>query len=137
MPRGSWGKRIAAILFLVVFLQILRLFWGAFWPEQTFCNAGGPFGSALPFSLLLLSGALAFVFLGVQWHQGRETQGAGAWLLILSGGASNLGERLAYGCVTDYFHFIFFFNLADVFLTFGVAGLLWQWYDRRVTRHEI
>jgi signal peptidase II len=47
--------------------------------------------------------------------------------LVLSGGISNLLERVMYGVVVDYFQFLFvdfaIFNIADVMITCGVLLL--------------
>ncbi|MBI4812323.1 signal peptidase II [Candidatus Falkowbacteria bacterium] len=49
-------------------------------------------------------------------------------LAIILGAASNLLDRFKYGYVIDYLDLKYFtvFNLADVMIVAGVAGLLWS-----------
>lgn len=52
--------------------------------------------------------------------------------LIVGGALGNLVDRIAYGAVADFFHFHvgsfswYVFNLADVAIVAGVAGLLYE-----------
>ena len=52
--------------------------------------------------------------------------------LVIGGALGNLVDRLVYGKVADFFHFYGFgydwyvFNIADVAITFGVVGLLYD-----------
>ncbi len=56
-----------------------------------------------------------------------------AYILILSGAISNLIDRLLYGGVLDYFDFIAFptFNIADVYITFGVIFILKDVFSKK------
>ena len=48
-----------------------------------------------------------------------------AWILILAGALSNIGERIALGDVRDFIHFFWgYFNFADVYIVVGVIILL-------------
>lgn len=58
--------------------------------------------------------------------------------LIIGGAAGNIADRIIYGAVVDFIslhidtHYWYIFNLADVWITFGVITLLWDgWF-----RHE-
>jgi signal peptidase II len=52
--------------------------------------------------------------------------------LIIGGAAGNLADRIRFGAVADFFSFHvasfywYIFNLADVAIVAGVAGLLWD-----------
>jgi lipoprotein signal peptidase len=60
------------------------------------------------------------------WSQSR---GVG---FIFIGGLSNWLDRLQYGGVIDMFNgFVFWFNLADVFITFGVIVLIYETLHER------
>ena len=49
-----------------------------------------------------------------------------AFFLVLTGGISNLLQRLTLGCVKDHYSFfsLFYFNLADIAVSLGVALLV-------------
>lgn len=53
--------------------------------------------------------------------------------LIIGGGASNLIDRIRLGYVVDFIDLKFWpvFNLADVFITVGVLGVLYGYLRRR------
>jgi signal peptidase II len=96
----------------------------------------GPFGQ----TILLAIKAIAVVILGV-WMARSGTKLAVIGLgLIIGGAIGNAIDRLTYGAVVDFalFHVQFrgktynwyVFNLADVAIVAGVAGLL---YDTFVT----
>ena len=52
--------------------------------------------------------------------------------LVIGGGLGNLGDRLLYGQVADFFHFYAFgyhwyvFNIADVAVTLGAAAIIYE-----------
>lgn len=72
-------------------------------------------------SILLV---LIFFFLR-SCRQGNYVK-AFCFLLVILGGASNLCDRLQFGYVIDYLDLKYFtvFNLADVMIVAGMAGLL-------------
>lgn len=55
------------------------------------------------------------------------------FILIFAGGVSNLIDRLRFGYVVDFINLTFLptFNLADVFITIGVLGIIYENYIRR------
>jgi len=115
---------LLAVLFSFLILQKSGVYFG-----ESLCNAGGPWGIDFPLEVLIgvEIAALVFIFFWLFFFaQGKNM----LWgTLLFSGGVSNLFERLSFGCVTDYIHvFSWFpvFNLADVFLTVAVLGLLWE-----------
>lgn len=79
----------------------------------------------------LTMGLAAWLIAGAQ-KQSKLLR-AGLWLAV-GGGAGNLYDRIAYGCVIDFIEptFVRFavFNLADVFVCAGVvlaaAALVWE-----------
>ena len=52
--------------------------------------------------------------------------------LVIGGGLGNLGDRLLYGRVADFFHFYAFgydwyvFNIADVAVTLGAVAIIYE-----------
>lgn len=122
-----FGRGILSILFLFTFLQGVRFFVNRSFPEATGCNFGSVFGAPVPGIILITFGICALLILAVQWWKESEWKKGMAWLLLIGAGFSNLWERIQYGCVSDYFHLGFSFNMADTLLTFGVIVLLWRW----------
>lgn len=48
-----------------------------------------------------------------------------SWILIFSGATVNILERIILGYVRDYFHILYgYFNLADVYISFGLVFIL-------------
>ncbi|MXN66155.1 signal peptidase II [Stappia sp. GBMRC 2046] len=89
-------------------------------------------GSATGQILLAAFTVVATVLL---WVWGARTSGKVAAIslgLIVAGAIGNGIDRLAYGAVADLFHFHigtfswYVFNLADVWIVAGVAGLLYD-----------
>lgn len=120
--------RTAGLLLAVLLSFLILQKFGAYF-GGSLCNAGGPWGTDFPLEVLIgvEIAALIFIFFWLLFFaQGKNM----LWgTLLLAGGLSNLFERLSFGCVMDYIHaFSWFpvFNLADVFLTVAVLGLLWE-----------
>lgn len=88
--------------------------------------------SALGLALLVGVTAAAIVFLAWWLWRARAPVAAVSLGLILGGAIGNLIDRLAYGAVFDFAHFHigsfswYIFNLADVWIVAGVAGLLYD-----------
>jgi lipoprotein signal peptidase len=53
-------------------------------------------------------------------------------LIIIFGSANNLFDRVKYGFVVDYLYLnrMFIFNLSDVLIVLGSAGLVWLYFKR-------
>ena len=82
--------------------------------------------------VLLAVTTAATLFL-VVWLWRAQTRLSGLALGLIIGGAIGNGiDRMAYGAVADFFHFHvgtfswYVFNLADVAIVAGVAGLLYD-----------
>ena len=78
----------------------------------------------------------ATLFLGVWMWRATTALTAASLGLIVGGALGNLIDRLAYGAVADFFHFHvgqfswYVFNIADVAIVAGVAGLLYESFVR-------
>ena len=78
----------------------------------------------------------ATLFLGVWMWRATTALTAVSLGLIVGGALGNLIDRLAYGAVADFFHFHvgqfswYVFNIADVAIVAGVAGLLYESFVR-------
>jgi signal peptidase II len=99
------------------------------------------FAFSLPLSGWLLYGVYVVVmiilirYLVASWYQLSGLQRC-AWVLILAGAVSNIGERVVLGYVRDYFYvYSGIFNIADLYIFLGVGMLLYwelrQWYRSR------
>ncbi len=86
-------------------------------------NTGASFGFFQGYNAALFVVGLA-ILLGVYWYRDRLPVLA-SWLII-TGGTSNLTDRLVYGYVVDYINIGWWpvFNVADMMLSVGVAVVL-------------
>lgn len=132
----------AALILLVVFDQVTK-FTAARLIAPSECvellpflslvnvaNTGAAFGilKSLGNTFFIGLSAAAIVFLLVLILRGHKSM---ALILLLAGAAGNLLDRLICGYVRDFidlhaggFHWPAF-NMADSYLTLGMAGLLW------------
>ena len=79
----------------------------------------------------------ATIFLAVWMWRAPTALTALSLGLIVGGALGNLVDRIAYGAVADFFHFHvgqfswYVFNIADMAIVAGVAGLLYESFFRR------
>jgi signal peptidase II len=100
-------------------------------------NTGAAFGMWKNASegLAVFSALSALFIIGYIARGGREgVPHASAWALIAGGALGNLYDRVVYGHVVDYLDFRVWpvFNLADAFITCGVAWIFWKYASRSV-----
>ena len=90
---------------------------------QRVANTGASFGFFQGYNAALFVAGMA-ILLAVFWY--REHLPSMATWLIITGGASNLVDRVVYGHVVDYINIGWWpvFNLADAMLSVGVAIVL-------------
>ena len=89
-----------------------------------------PVGSST--GLILMLSLQLLLCLGIAFYAWSVSKSRMVWplLLLLSGALANLVDRFFYGAVTDYLDFYVesshwpAFNLADVWITLGVVGLI-------------
>jgi signal peptidase II len=86
---------------------------------------------SLPFHGFWLNAIICLIILLLIYYLARAWWGGGSitaisLFTIIMGAASNLLDRLKYGFVVDYLDLKYFtvFNLADIMIIAGVAGLL-------------
>jgi len=121
---------LESFLFVAFFLFLFQAlsFWIRTSGEGVVCNSGGSFG--IPVNSVFLSSVLVVVlgFFFFVWWKKREESTCFWWLLIFTAGASNMGERLFFGCVFDYIHLPLGLvgNAADIALAASVVFLLWR-----------
>lgn len=93
--------------------------------------------SRLGWAMLVAVTLAATGFLSVWMWRATTALTAASLGLIVGGALGNLVDRLAYGAVADFFHFHvgqfswYVFNIADVAIVAGVAGLLYESFIRR------
>ena len=103
-------------------------------------NPGVAFGLGAdqPAAVVLAVTALVLVALGVSAWRGR-LGGAIPASLVLGGGLANFADRAVGGGVVDLFDLGWWpvFNLADVFITVGVALLMVGSFGPEPDRHQV
>lgn len=119
---------VLSVAFFVVCLQGLSWLGHQYQPVLSVCNASGPFGIGLTPAIFYMAFFVALFFFGRAWWTAEDQFQAWWWLLIIAAGASNVIERLFYGCVYDFLQlpWLPLFNGADVVLTVSVVFLLWR-----------
>lgn len=137
-PTRSQLYFLAGIFLWLGVLQIVMLGYLAF-SSSVACNSLGAW--PLPDLPFLGNGFITFIFtlgLGIAGWQMIKPESdqrvftgftIGAWALIVGSGLSHTLERLASGCVLDYWYFHlgkvgFYFNLGDAALTGAVVFLI-------------
>ena len=116
----GWGL---VFLFLIVLDQLVKDL-----TARQFLNYQFAFSLPLPAWLMYLLYALIlgtiFIYCGKNFSEFHWQQ-ALAWLLIIAGAVSNIGERIILGYVRDYVYiFTGVFNLADGYIIAGIIILL-------------
>lgn len=132
MLRTLWTAlwRVAA---LVAVLQLLSILAVQVFSQSVVVNDRALFGLIHRFDFIIVLAVIASFILVRSWHEmpGRSFQ----WglLLIVSGGLSNLLDRLIHGGVIDIFRFfdLFIFNAADLLITIGVGMILLTWWQTK------
>lgn len=89
-------------------------------------NAGGVFSVELPSWFILVMSLLALIFITYGWYYYASIRGEGHSLIrlglvfLLSGGISNLWDRLHAGAVIDYISFYnLHINVSDIYILTG------------------
>lgn len=118
-------KITAFLVFLIIFDQLTKSAAQSF--LQPHLNTGSILGlyiGKLPlFSLLIACLALVILLSDII----RKKQVGFGEILILSGGLSNIIDRLIRPGVVDWIPFFgLWFNLADTFIAVGVAFIIWN-----------
>lgn len=110
------------------FLQTSPLAWG---PIQLVwhTNPGIAFSINLPISLAVILIVILLVILIRLWWRSGSARWEYQWglLLVISGGISNLWDKLRWGAVRDFVAIgpLPVFNLADVWIFIGVILIIW------------
>ena len=119
-------KNFALLLFAaLIFIDQLSKFairhFGGFY----ICNAGIAFGIRI-FPIIIYAIWIIIIALLLYYFYKKHSLLNLSSLLLLSGGISNLIDRFAFGCVTDFIdlHLWPIFNLADIFIFLGAIILL-------------
>lgn len=123
----SFAASLLAAVIAEHFLTERVALLGSFAGLQLSHNTGVAFGVTFPPLLqsLLITAALVIVA-RLAWTTARTAGERIAFGMILGGALGNIADRLADGRVTDFFQVGTFpiFNVADSFVTIGVALLL-------------
>lgn len=115
---------------LIVIDQVVKWFVLRSQEIESLCNYGIAMGIILPqVAFVILWGAIMMcvIYFWIQRISEKFFVQL-PYILILSGGVSNIIDRFYYGCVVDYIPFLSIssFNIADAFITMGAVIILWQ-----------
>lgn len=109
---------------LVLFDQASKFLVLKFLPHASTVNQGGAFSlTSGKINYIYISILSLAVFVLLVWLFDKKIQNSIGYVLILSGGISNLLDRVTYGGVVDFFSSNFWptFNFADAFITIGAV----------------
>lgn len=123
-PFGFWF----AIGALLIFADQASKRWASIYAETLFLNDKFAFSLPLPVIVMYAIYAAALFTAGyyirINWHALDSASRVG-WLLILSGGISNVGERIYFGYVRDFIPVANgIVNLADIYILAGIVLIL-------------
>lgn len=114
-------------LALIMLDQLIKYFVFHAQTIEFLCNYGVIFGITLPFVFFIVVWIVdAAVILGFWFYKRNESFFVQLpFVLIAAGGASNMIDRIFYGCVVDYIPLLMIssFNFADALISVGV--FLW------------
>ena len=107
-------------------------------------NTGAAFGmfSGSTFKIIMIT-LLLIIYLFYDMHKNFDKKLNVIFnILILSGAIGNLIDRVFRGYVVDFVSFILFnrqmpvFNIADIFITFGVIGLIFVMFKEEKNERD-
>lgn len=90
------------------------------------------FSLAFPLDIVIILSLVALVVF--VWMYYTKSLYMEAFILLVAGTIGNMYDRIVYDGVRDFLVLPewFIFNLADVWLTLGMLGLLlYQWYEKK------
>jgi signal peptidase II len=93
----------------------------------TTCNPASAWGLIHDQTLILVAGLVLLFIIGYFWYTAKDSKIRIGLSLVFLGGVMNLGERVYYGCVTDYIKLVSWwpsFNFADVLIVAGIILIL-------------
>ncbi len=113
---------------LIAIDQIVKWFVLQSQEIESMCNYGIAMGIILPQIIFVILWGVIMMCVIYFWLQKISEKFfiQLPYILILSGGVSNIIDRFYYGCVVDYIPFlnISSFNIADAFITIGAVLIL-------------
>lgn len=126
-PKKAPALLCGLFAFFVLFDQLVKKVVVAQGEGAFLCNYGVAFGLVLPQMLFVVLWGVIMIFVLYYWfvHKKEKFSVQIPFVLIASGGISNMIDRLYYGCVIDYVPFLSIssFNFADMLISFG--AFLW------------
>jgi signal peptidase II len=95
------------------------------------CNAGIGLGFGMPQILIIVLSIVIFAAI-IFWYRSHCKEDTlwchVAFAALLAGALSNFGERIIFGCVTDFIPFfgLWTMNLADAYISIGLVIFMWH-----------
>ena len=119
-------RRLVLILLAVCADQLSKILVLKYYPSLASINHNGSFSMAWGVDYLYVSVISLLIFLVLIYFLEREISQKIGFALIVSGGISNIIDRVRLGGVVDFLHSPFWptFNVADSFITIGAALII-------------
>lgn len=115
---------IIGLAFLDQLIKYIVRFFGRFYV----CNRNLAFGLPISQNIFIFIWIVIFaVFIKFAYDE-KNTKNILGYNLILAGALGNILDRLFFGCVIDFINLRIWpaFNLADVFITIGIAIIIFH-----------
>lgn len=122
---------------LVIFLdQISKILVLRYYPSLASINHNGSFSLAWGVDYLYVSIISLLIFLIAIYYLEREISKKIGFVFIVSGGISNVIDRIRLDGVVDFLHSPFWptFNIADSFITIGAIIIIIELIIQRVRK---
>ncbi|HBB37293.1 MAG: Lipoprotein signal peptidase [Candidatus Moranbacteria bacterium GW2011_GWC1_45_18] len=119
-------KNRIQLFFIFILLIASDQFLKFLFSENSVCNKNLAWSIPLAPGFFYFFWIIIIVCLAFLFFKSRKYFDKTAFILILAGAISNMIDRIARGCVVDFIDINFWpvFNLADIYITIGVAMLI-------------
>lgn len=119
-------KNRIQLFFLFPFLISLDQLLKFLFIENSVCNKNITWSIPIAPGFFYLIWIIIFIFLIYYFKKSHNSIEKIAFIFVFSGAVSNFADRITRGCVTDFINLKIWpvFNLADVYITIGIAMLI-------------
>jgi signal peptidase II len=119
-------KNYYRFIFLFIFLVSIDQFFKSIFSVNSTCNKNIAWSIPIASGVFYFFWLIIFFWLIYCFVKSENNFERTALAFALTGATSNLADRLIHGCVIDFIDLKFWpvFNLADIYITIGVAVLI-------------